>query len=579
MGLTISRPFVIVAHTRESADELVQVLSHYATAIVVQALDESPRDCLGVVTTLPDIFPPPAHVPCAWFRVSTDGGTRLETVHDLKVFASYCLARWVCGNDETAHAISKVSRLTPKQAILLALFCTNVSRTAIADMIGVSINTLKTRVRLLLRQFGKKYIDELVAEFLLAAGKQEKLTCPHAPAIVDVGARTPSERELEELEGLGPLAALKRCRTWQDIAARLTPELLGVPVADLPMLPRMRSFGRAHGIKSLHELLAHPALKCGEVTFKNTRSMLGELMEHPGDVPTPYKLTDECSAAQAFEERLNILTPRQRDIVEARSGLNGATETLLQIGTRLGNCRQRIRQIEQAALLKLSGRGFADALEARIREIWHGQVVALDDASVSWLGGSGKQDQFVSFVLDRFVAASHRPHLVQVWGQTYLMPLSQHAFDSEVQQAKQRLARLTYPASRATVLAAIAKHGQRAELTETLLRSVHDGLLWAPDEQEALAFGTDHKERMLAVLRASEKPLPSAQLRKHLDTGTVSPQAIHFESGLVGLEQHFPELLACQEEFTLLCRVWIALGAGSRARRHDQRLRPAGWGS
>ena len=51
---------------------------------------------------------------------------------------------------------------------------------------------------------------------------------------------------------------------------------------------------------------------------------------------------------------LGTLTPRERDIIEKHFGLDGAPpRTLEQIGAELSLTRERIRQIEQAALRKL----------------------------------------------------------------------------------------------------------------------------------------------------------------------------------------------------------------------------------
>jgi len=50
------------------------------------------------------------------------------------------------------------------------------------------------------------------------------------------------------------------------------------------------------------------------------------------------------------------LAPRERDVLVARFGLNGETETLEQLGRRLSVTRERVRQIEANALRKLAAR-------------------------------------------------------------------------------------------------------------------------------------------------------------------------------------------------------------------------------
>ena len=68
-------------------------------------------------------------------------------------------------------------------------------------------------------------------------------------------------------------------------------------------------------------------------------------------------LTDE------IDRVLSTLSPRESRIVELRYGLHNAQPLTLQdIGDRLGLTRERIRQIEQEALLKLRQPGAANRL-------------------------------------------------------------------------------------------------------------------------------------------------------------------------------------------------------------------------
>jgi hypothetical protein len=58
-----------------------------------------------------------------------------------------------------------------------------------------------------------------------------------------------------------------------------------------------------------------------------------------------------ASTAKIINTSLNGLSPRQREVVEGRFGLKGGEgETLAAIGDRMGITRERVRQIENAAL-------------------------------------------------------------------------------------------------------------------------------------------------------------------------------------------------------------------------------------
>ncbi|MCE1162251.1 MAG: RNA polymerase sigma factor RpoS, partial [Thiomonas sp.] len=54
---------------------------------------------------------------------------------------------------------------------------------------------------------------------------------------------------------------------------------------------------------------------------------------------------------------VGALAEREREVIEARFGLHGRDlETLESLAQRLGLTRERVRQIQQEALLKLKGR-------------------------------------------------------------------------------------------------------------------------------------------------------------------------------------------------------------------------------
>jgi len=81
----------------------------------------------------------------------------------------------------------------------------------------------------------------------------------------------------------------------------------------------------------------------------------------PADEATRNMLTE------GIERVLKTLSPRQRDIIERRFGLNGHTPaTLEEIGKVLCVTRERIRQLEAKGLSKLREEGRADQLKGFI---------------------------------------------------------------------------------------------------------------------------------------------------------------------------------------------------------------------
>jgi RNA polymerase primary sigma factor len=68
----------------------------------------------------------------------------------------------------------------------------------------------------------------------------------------------------------------------------------------------------------------------------------------------PYKQLDEKTTVDMLHEFITRLDPRESRILRYRFGLDGGSErTLEEVGQHFGVTRERIRQLQNAALLKL----------------------------------------------------------------------------------------------------------------------------------------------------------------------------------------------------------------------------------
>ena len=56
---------------------------------------------------------------------------------------------------------------------------------------------------------------------------------------------------------------------------------------------------------------------------------------------------------EIIKKALNVLTPRERKVIQLRFGFSGYARTLEETGKQLGFTRERARQIEEKALKKL----------------------------------------------------------------------------------------------------------------------------------------------------------------------------------------------------------------------------------
>ena len=138
-------------------------------------------------------------------------------------------------------------------------------------------------------------------------------------------------------------ALRKLLRTEREIAsAGIRPTVArvaqrtGVPIKQAKELLEWRN-----GVDSLNRLVA------------SGNAELYELLRGP-DTSEPELLVEQLMLADAVDNAVRTLDPRERDIIRRRFGLDGRDgETLEEIGQCLGLTRERIRQIEAKAITKL----------------------------------------------------------------------------------------------------------------------------------------------------------------------------------------------------------------------------------
>lgn len=82
-------------------------------------------------------------------------------------------------------------------------------------------------------------------------------------------------------------------------------------------------------------------------------------------LPAPDSITDRETLKEKMKDALTVLTPRENEILRMRYGLDrNDTLTLDELGRYFGITRERIRQIEKAAIQKLAKSSMREKLEA-----------------------------------------------------------------------------------------------------------------------------------------------------------------------------------------------------------------------
>jgi RNA polymerase primary sigma factor len=91
---------------------------------------------------------------------------------------------------------------------------------------------------------------------------------------------------------------------------------------------------------------------------------VGDLMPDRA-LPSPLEAAMHSRLAEQASRLLDLLTPREAEIIRLRFGLGGAAEqTLQEVGRRFSVSRERIRQIEAKALRRLRERGQTKACKS-----------------------------------------------------------------------------------------------------------------------------------------------------------------------------------------------------------------------
>jgi RNA polymerase primary sigma factor len=72
--------------------------------------------------------------------------------------------------------------------------------------------------------------------------------------------------------------------------------------------------------------------------------------------PAPAETASQHLLGEELHRALALLTPRERSVITLRYGIgDGRSRTLLEVGKELGISRERVRQLEVVALMKLRG--------------------------------------------------------------------------------------------------------------------------------------------------------------------------------------------------------------------------------
>jgi RNA polymerase primary sigma factor len=140
-----------------------------------------------------------------------------------------------------------------------------------------------------------------------------------------------------------------RLRKVRRIAARLSQENGSDP---LPEQIAEASTINLDEVKNLLSLVEQP-VSLDTPVDDETQYALADSLEDTA-TSAPAETASQHLLGEELHQALDLLTPRERAVITRRYGIgDGQNRTLLEIGKELGISRERVRQIEAAALKKM----------------------------------------------------------------------------------------------------------------------------------------------------------------------------------------------------------------------------------
>ncbi len=142
-----------------------------------------------------------------------------------------------------------------------------------------------------------------------------------------------------------------RLRKVRRIAAQLSQE------NGLDPLPEQIASACGIGLEEVKDLLSiiEQPVSLDAPVDEEARYSLGDTLEDSA-APAPAETASQHLLGEELHRALTVLTPRERSVITLRYGIgDGRSRTLLEVGKELGISRERVRQLEVVALMKLRG--------------------------------------------------------------------------------------------------------------------------------------------------------------------------------------------------------------------------------
>jgi hypothetical protein len=383
-----------------------------------------------------------------------------------------------------------------------------------------------------------------VIESLLGYSWEDAYAAVHGGA--PVGASQPDEAPVDEDESATDALTAGGATGWAQLATHLTAEERHIPLLDVQLPTRMRTFVKSEGLERLGDLFefSHGSLtgtaNLGRKSLNDTVDAVRDFLSERASPPV------HATFLQAWQAQLSALEPIPRMIVTRRAGMYGERETLEELGAMLGVTRERVRQIEARVLQRLAERSrWRRLVESNLAAAFgSSRALPLDLlAHDAWWSGIDQHELLLEYVVRR-IFEDQLFVLEAPSGRRYLTKFGPSDFVAHLESAKSRVAKLEYPIeiteieqilrSEAEALDPVLFTEFQQSVDELLLRHVARPTL-------ALGYGHHRADDVIAFLNAQPEPVRIEVLEEHCGRGVLPDEVLYFRRGVVGLRRHFPD--------------------------------------
>lgn len=249
----------------------------------------------------------------------------------------------------------------------------------------------------------------------------------------------------------------------------------------------------------------------------------------------------------AFESNKSRLKESQATVLGKRIGSEGERMTLAEIGEELGNTRERVRQIEAAAVEIFQADGvWQTELASRLGDILRDREDPLLAQSLGifdpWFVDVENMMPEFEFILDRIL--DNQFFILEINGCRFVTRISNNEWRKTAREGSMVLEhaakhKISKSDARRRVEELLSTKG--AELASELWASAQTLALFAKDEhgiERVVGVGTSAESLVAAVLEASDRPLHFTELPKRIQDAfgrSVEVRRAHNAASNVGL--------------------------------------------